>query len=411
MGCAASCKKKNPSIPEVAVFASPITVPAHSERLQKSLKGLFPPQLLSRLSLLRDRIRCLAEDPSESAIDELREALQEYLPVAVGLTTQECGLGREVEFKWNKLGEGRQETGRANPWFELLCVIHAMAMTTLWKANSMMIPKVQPGSDTRTISAECKRDSVDLLLKASGFLEFCITRVLLHAQPETTKRLPIDLQAEVLRAISIQALGQGTEIQLGLAVESQKASLSVKRRLACEQLSYFSQAHGCLSEGERSHGHGKKLLLFCKWKYLEAKAAAYYYHGLIVDKGNEPTCHMSSFCCFLAAQELLSESKKACLSFCLADPVCRIPPLWGAMKYLYQKIPEVASRKSQMYGYLLEQEKGLHTLPDLPEFPLSLSPEEYQLPEVDPSWDQTMWEEVEVQKLKDHLKDHEDDND
>lgn len=34
---------------------------------------------------------------------------------------------------------------------------------------------------------------------------------------------------------------QGTEIQLGLAVESQKASLSVKRRLACEQLTYFSQ--------------------------------------------------------------------------------------------------------------------------------------------------------------------------
>lgn len=34
---------------------------------------------------------------------------------------------------------------------------------------------------------------------------------------------------------------QGTEIQLGLAVESQKASLSVKRRLACEQLTYLSQ--------------------------------------------------------------------------------------------------------------------------------------------------------------------------
>lgn len=36
-------------------------------------------------------------------------------------------------------------------------------------------------------------------------------------------------------------LSQGTEIQLGLAVDCQKATLSVKRRLACEQLSYFSQ--------------------------------------------------------------------------------------------------------------------------------------------------------------------------
>lgn len=34
---------------------------------------------------------------------------------------------------------------------------------------------------------------------------------------------------------------QGTEIQLGLAVESQKATLSVKRRLACELLIYYSQ--------------------------------------------------------------------------------------------------------------------------------------------------------------------------
>lgn len=37
--------------------------------------------------------------------------------------------------------------------------------------------------------------------------------------------------------------------------------------------------------------------------------------------------------------------------------LARAPPLWGSMKLLHQKIPEVALRKSQMYGYLLEQEK------------------------------------------------------
>ena len=103
-------------------------------------------------------------------------------------------------------------------------------------------------------------------------------------------------------------------------------------------------------------------------------------------------------CCFLAAEELLSDSKKAFLSFCLAVPVTRLalkllfsvvqenlfpysiflffgkliiwfffllslillsraPPLCDAMKLLYQKIPDIASKKSQMYGYLLEQEK------------------------------------------------------
>lgn len=34
---------------------------------------------------------------------------------------------------------------------------------------------------------------------------------------------------------------QGVEMQLGLAIESEKATLSVKRRLACEEVSYFSQ--------------------------------------------------------------------------------------------------------------------------------------------------------------------------
>ena len=54
------------------------------------------------------------------------------------------------------------------------------------------------------------------------------------------------------------------------------------------------------------------------------QAAAYYYHGLILDKGSEPSCHVSGVCCFLAAEGLLLESKKACLSFCLASPVTRL---------------------------------------------------------------------------------------
>ncbi|KAL5058803.1 hypothetical protein RYX36_030407 [Vicia faba] len=165
------------------------------------------------------------------------------------------------------------------------------------------------------------------------------------------------LKEGVLEAIAIQALGQGTEIQLSLVVESQKATLSVKRRLACEQLIYFTQA------------------------------TAYYYHGLILDKGNELSCHIVAVSCFLAADELFAESKKACLSFCLAAPVTRAPPPWGVMKLLHLKITEVASKKYQMYGYLLEQEKGLQALPDLPEFQLSLHPDDYELPEIDPAWD------------------------
>ncbi|KAA8548274.1 hypothetical protein F0562_004465 [Nyssa sinensis] len=353
MGCTSSIsiytvgKKKKKNIAEVAVFVPSIRLPVQSD-LQKTVRGLVPKDLANRISSLRNQIVLVAEDTvfaGGSAVTELQRALEEYLPLLLGLTNTEIGLQDLIEFKWKQLEDGKQED--------------------------------HSGSCERIVSSDCIRDAVDLLLNASGYLEFCVRDVLVQLPDDVKKRLPKDLHEGVLEAISFQALGQGTEMQLSLAVESQNATLSVKRRLACEQMSYFGQAHYCLSGCNIDHGYGKKHLLFIKWKYLEAKAAAYYYHGLILDKGTEPSCHISAVCCFLAAEELLSECKKVCLSFCLAVPVTRAPPPWGAIKNLNKKIPEVACRKSQMYGYLLDQEKGLQILPDLPEFQLSLRPDDY----------------------------------
>ncbi|KAM5582093.1 hypothetical protein ABKV19_011014 [Rosa sericea] len=417
MGCASSVyaavgTKKKLSIPEVVVFVPSTRIPAQSD-LQKRLRGLIPKDIADRLSSLRNQIVFVAEDTDGSAIPELRRGLEEYLSLLIGLTKKEYGLEGLVEFKWRSLADGKQEASSsciANSWFEVLSVVHMMAMLALSEADTLMIPKDHSGSSIRTVSSDCKREAVDLLLKATGYLEFCVRDVLVHIPPEIKKNFPKDLQDGVLEVISFQTLGQGTEIQLGLAVDCQKATLSVKRRLACEQLSYFSQAYHCLSGYDHiNNGYGKKHMWFIKWKFLESKAAAYYFHGLMVDKGNEPSCHVSAVCCFLAAEEILSESKKACFTFCLAAPVTRAAPLWGAMKHLHQKIPEVAARKSQMYGYLLEQDKVLQALPDLPEFQLSLRPDDYQLPEIDPAWESEKWE-TQSQSLKEHLDDS-DDND
>ncbi|XP_040369953.1 uncharacterized protein LOC112189749 isoform X3 [Rosa chinensis] len=442
MGCASSIyaavgTKKKLSIPEVVVFVPSTRIPAQSD-LQKQLRGLIPKDIADRLSSLRNQIVFVAEDTDGSAIPELRRGLEEYLSLLIGLTKKEYGLEGLVEFKWRSLAGGKQEASSsciANSWFEVLSVVHMMAMLALSEADTLTIPKDHSGSNIRTVSSDCKREAVDLLLKATGYLEFCVRDVLVHIPPEIKKNFPKDLQDGVLEAISFQTLGQnksylvelgilitllqmvklinlsqGTEIQLGLAVDCQKATLSVKRRLACEQLSYFSQAYHCLSGYDHiNNGYGKKHMWFIKWKFLESKAAAYYFHGLMVDKGNEPSCHVSAVCCFLAAEEILSESKKACFTFCLAAPVTRAAPLWGAMKHLHQKIPEVAARKSQMYGYLLEQDKVLQALPDLPEFQLSLRPDDYQLPEIDPAWESGKWE-TQSQSLKEHLDDS-DDND
>ncbi|XAR52045.1 hypothetical protein NMG60_11006892 [Bertholletia excelsa] len=389
--CAVGRKKNKLTVPEIAVFGA---------------RGLIPNDLAHRIASLRNQIALVAEDTGGSAVTELHRALEDYLPLLIGLTKKEHGLLEVVEFKWRSLEDGRQEVCVANSWFEILCVIHMMAMLKLEEANSRLIPKDH--SSERLVSADCMRDAIYLLLKASSYLEFCIRGVLVHLPPSVKNRLPNDFQEGVLQATSIQALAQGTEQQLGLAVESQNATLSVKRRLACEQLSYYGLAHEFLSRCNINDGYWKKQLLFIKWKYLEAKAASYYYHGLIFDKGTEPSCRVNAVSCFLAAEELLSESKRACLSFCLAVPITRAPPPDGAMKRLNKKIPEVAIKKSQMYGQLLDQQRGLQILPDLPEFQLSLKPDEYELPEMDSTWSCEKWE-IPSQPLKEHLKDCEDD--
>lgn len=275
MGCAASVyqvgkkKKKKGIIPEVSIFVPSMRVPAQCD-LQRTLKGLIPKDLADKLTFIRNQILLIAQDTDVSAIDELQKALQEYLSLLVGLTRKEFGLQELNGFKWKNLEDGQEETSVANSWFELLSVLHMMAMLTLVEANMKLIPKDMAMTE-RAVSGDCMRDTVDLLLKASGYLDFCVQDVLVHLPPDIKNKLPKDLHQGILEATSNQALAQGTEIQLGLALESQNATLSVKRRLACEAVSYYAQTLCCLSGDTNFHGTAKKHMLFIKWKYLEAK--------------------------------------------------------------------------------------------------------------------------------------------
>ncbi|KAL4568124.1 hypothetical protein LXL04_023726 [Taraxacum kok-saghyz] len=411
MGCAVSVyrvggNKKHMKIPLVTILSPSIRVPINSN-FQKPLKGLVPKDLADRLTSCRNQIALLAQQTDVSAVPELIQALEEYLPLLIGVTDQEFGHRELIEFKWKSLDD-RQEISVADSLFELLSVVHMMAMLTLMEANSKLIPN-QTVTSEEVESTDNIRCVVDLLVKAAGYLQFCLQEILVRIPPHIKMKLPVDLQENVIEAAYIQALAQGTEMQLASAVESKNATLSVKRRLACEQLTYFGQAHYCLSTCHNLNGYGKKHLSFIKWKYLEAKAAAYYYHGLITDKGTEPSCHISAVCCFLAAEEILTESKKACLTFCLNVPITRAPAAWGAMKHLNKKIPETAAKKSQMYAYLLEEEKGLEVLPELPEFELSLRADEYELPDKDTAWESEKWM-IPNQTLKTHLTDDEEDH-
>ncbi|KAF3334463.1 BRO1-like domain-containing protein [Carex littledalei] len=376
-----SKSKRKSLIAEVAVFVPAVRVPLPIDLIHP-LRGLISRDALDKLLTLRGHlVQLSAEDDllNVSRISQLQQALEEYLPVLLGLTNK--GLNTLVEFKWKSL-EDDEEFSVACAWYEALSIVHAMAMLSLLEANLVLLPKEIPNGSERKVSEDSKKDVVELLLKASGCLEYCVHHIL------------------------VQIPTQGVEMQLGLASESDNATLSVKRRLACELVAYLSQAHYILLGCDTSDLYGKKLLFFIKWKFLEAKAAAYYYHGLVIDKGNEPSCHISTVCCLCAADDLLNESKRVCLSFCLATPVTRVPPPWGVMKHLHKKIPNVAYKRSQMYAYLLEQDKNttLQSLPDLPEFQLSLRPDPYELPKADPLWES---EDCgpQIQSLKDHLED------
>lgn len=58
-----------------------------------------------------------------------------------------------------------------------------------------------------------------------------------------------------------------------------------------------------------------------KNKFLQA--AAYYYHGLILDEGNTEKSHGMAVAALQAADEYLKESKKATEAFNMAPPLSR----------------------------------------------------------------------------------------
>lgn len=196
----------------------------------------------------------------------------------------------------------------------------------------------------------------------------------------------MDLSEGVLKATCMQALGQAIDVQLGLAIDSPKATLAVKRRLACEMVKCWQQAHESIADLPLLDGWGEKHRLFVKWKHMEAKAAAYYYHGLILDEGNSEKSHRAAVAALQSAEEFLKESRAASEEFHAASPVSKSPVLWGSMKYLHDKIHKDSSCKVRINKDLYSNiDRTTHetAAPELPDFAVALKPEDYRLPRTD----------------------------
>ncbi|XP_004512802.1 uncharacterized protein [Cicer arietinum] len=407
MGCLVSTPKdsggnrrKPGSIGEVSVYVPGLRIPKPVDFAQL-LGDYLSKNIIERLSALRTRIVVMAsqEGPTitrtkrksvtqhgGSTLADLLQALEDYLPVLLGLIKDGSHLQYKVQFIWVNQEDDKEETATSNAWYEVLSVLHLMSMLLLSQANLLLLPRSSSDGHQHKVSDESRRASIDIFLKAAGYLDCAVKHVLPQLPAELRRNLPVDLAEGVLRALSLQALGQGVDIQLGMAIDSSKATLAVKRRLACEMLKCWQQAQDNIMNLPLTNGWGEKHHFFVKWKYVEAKAAAYYYHGLILDEGNTEKSHGMAVAALQAADEYFKESKKLCEAFNMAPPLSRNPPLWGTMKYLSEKIPKDTSSKVRINRDLYTHERIMETAPTLPEFSLALKPDEYQLPQVDPSW-------------------------
>ncbi|KAA8542899.1 hypothetical protein F0562_024066 [Nyssa sinensis] len=407
MGCLISTPKdsngnrRRPgNIGEVSVFVPGLRIPKSLD-FSESLGDHLSKSLVERLSALRTRIVVMASQEAPtitrtrrktatqhggSTLADLQHALEDYLPVLLGLVKDGSPLQHKVQFVWVNQEDDVEETAISNAWYEVLSVLHLMAMLSLSQANLLLLPRTSADGYQPKVSEDSRKASIDVFLKAAGYLDCAVRHVLPQLPTHLRRDLPVDLAEGVLRALCLQALSQGVDVQLGLAIDSTKATLAVKRRLACEMVKYWQQAQDNILNLPLSNGWGEKHLLFVKWKYIEAKAAAYYYHGLILDEGNTEKSHGMAIAALQAADEYLKESKKACEALNTALPLSRNPPLWGTMKYLSEKIPKDTSSKVRINRDLYTHEKIMETAPTLPDFALSLKPDEYQLPPLHASW-------------------------
>ncbi|XP_066328873.1 uncharacterized protein [Miscanthus floridulus] len=373
MGCfnskpndAGAIRRRPGNIGEVAVFIPGLRVPeslelsqplgdGHSRRLTERLAALRSRIVVmaahEALSVTRPRKRTFTQHGGSTSAD-LPQALEDYLPVLLGLVKEGSNLEDKIQFSWMDQEDDAEEKALPSSWYEVLSVLHMMAMLRLSQANSLPLPKTSLEGYHAKVSEDNKRASVEIFLKASGFLECAIQHVLPRISPENRKGLPVDLSEGVLKAICMQALGQAIDVQLGLAIDSPKATLAVKRRLACEMVKCWQQA------------------------------AAYYYHGLILDEGNTEKSHRMAVAALQSAEEFLKESKDAAEAFHAAPPVSRSPPACGSMKYLHVKIQKDSSCKVRINKDLYSNDSIREAVPALPDFAVALKPEEYRLPAV-----------------------------
>jgi hypothetical protein len=72
----------------------------------------------------------------------------------------------------------------SNVWYEILSVLHLMAMLQMSQANLLLLPRGSSDGYHPKISEENRRASIDIFLKAAGYLDCAVKHVLPHFSTE-----------------------------------------------------------------------------------------------------------------------------------------------------------------------------------------------------------------------------------
>ncbi|KAH7442834.1 hypothetical protein KP509_02G004100 [Ceratopteris richardii] len=293
MGCSFSSEKgdiflrQGAASMHMVVFLPGLRLPSQTFDFHSTFAELVPKDILDQLSFLRARVMRLGvalEDKittvsklrsqwksftqhGKKKVSDLQQALEDYLLMMINLVNEDVQPAQTVPFVWKNQEDAQLETSISEFYYEVASVLHAMAMCSLFQANLLL---TYNGQETSGLE-DRRKQAIDVFLKVSGVLECAVKNILPRLSKEGRSKIPADLKEGVLHALLMQSLGQSVEIQLGLAIENVKATLAVKRRLACEQVKCFLEAFGDIQALGVGGIWGEKHLLFISWKLAEAK--------------------------------------------------------------------------------------------------------------------------------------------
>lgn len=85
-------------------------------------------------SVTRPRRRTATQHGGSTSAD-LLQALEEYLPVLLGLVKDGSELEIKIQFAGMNQEDDAEESALPSAWYEVLSVLHSMAMLRLSQAN------------------------------------------------------------------------------------------------------------------------------------------------------------------------------------------------------------------------------------------------------------------------------------